>query len=280
MVVDEAAFIPDLESEWNNAMRPVLTDYKGSCLFISTPRGKNFLYALYMKGVNREKDFESFHFTSYDNPHLDSQEIDDAREQITEAAFKQEYLAEAGENMANPFGTDNITRNTITTLSTAPSVVYGIDVASMTDYTAIIGLDAEGKMSHLEHFRQPWEITKERIKDLPGDVPKYMDSTGVGQVVLQELQQTVQNLNGFVFTSTSKPQLIYSLIKDVEKGNVKFTDKVASEMMVYEYAYTSTGHIKFGAQSGFHDDMVSALALAAHFKGEAVRTASWQLYTC
>jgi hypothetical protein len=49
VIVDEAAFIPDLEDGWNNSIRPTLTDYEGKAVFLSTPRGKNFFYSLFMK---------------------------------------------------------------------------------------------------------------------------------------------------------------------------------------------------------------------------------------
>jgi hypothetical protein len=79
-VIDEASFIPDLENGWLNSIRPTLTDYKGRALFISTPKGKNFFYSLFLK--SGEPDWQSFKFTTYDNPHIDKTEIDDARLQL------------------------------------------------------------------------------------------------------------------------------------------------------------------------------------------------------
>jgi len=81
-VIDEASFIPDLENGWLNSIRPTLTDYKGRALFISTPKGKNFFYSLFLK--SGEPDWESFKFTTYDNPYIDKTEIDDARLQLPE----------------------------------------------------------------------------------------------------------------------------------------------------------------------------------------------------
>lgn len=111
IVIDEAAFIPDLETAWTHSIRATLTDYKGRYLFISTPRGKNYFYSLYLKGKNSEKDFESFHFTSYSNPFIDANENDAARELLCEAAFNQEYLAIASANASNPFNADAIRNN-------------------------------------------------------------------------------------------------------------------------------------------------------------------------
>jgi hypothetical protein len=89
VVIDEASFIPDLEQGWLNSIRPTLTDYKGRALFLSTPKGKNYFYSLYLKGTSGEHDWASFKFSTYDNPYIDKAEIDDARMQLPEVVFEQ-----------------------------------------------------------------------------------------------------------------------------------------------------------------------------------------------
>lgn len=280
IVIDEAAFIDNLEQEWNTAIRPTLSDLQGGCLFISTPRGKNFFYSLFLKGKNGEQDYQSWQFRSCDNPYFPSKEWESAKASVPSAQFKQEYEAEAAENAANPFGTDHIRNNTISTLSTKPSVVYGVDLAKYTDWTVIVGLDESGHMSHFERFQSTWQMTQSKIERLPKNVLKVVDSTGVGDVVYENLQMTCSNIIGFKFTSDSKQKIIYQLIKDVEQGNVKFNDITAEEMNVFEYSYSSTGHLKFEAQKGFHDDCVISLALANHHRSQAVGLKNWKLHTC
>jgi PBSX family phage terminase large subunit len=93
IVIDEVASMRNFWLNWQEVIRPTLTDRKGQVLFISTPKGYNHLYDLYNL-ENTDKDFKSFHFTSYDNPFLPKDEIDKAREQMTEDRFAQEYLAD------------------------------------------------------------------------------------------------------------------------------------------------------------------------------------------
>lgn len=95
VILDEAAYIKKKEV-WTEALRPALSDRKGGAMFISTPQGFNYFYDLYERGVRREDggEWESFHFTSYDNPYVDDSEIDAAREDMAEHSFRQEYLAE------------------------------------------------------------------------------------------------------------------------------------------------------------------------------------------
>lgn len=125
VIVDEAALQPDLYDIWTQMIQPTLKDKEGSAIFISTPRGKNSFYKLFLLGnlgkaqregkeqisINNEygvdndcRDWSCFQKTSYDNPLLSSTperskiEIDSAyREAILSGKvqkFKQEYLAD------------------------------------------------------------------------------------------------------------------------------------------------------------------------------------------
>lgn len=93
LVIDEVAMMRNFWTNWQEVIRPTLTDRKGSVMFISTPKGFNHFYELYNMALT-DKDYQSFHFTSYDNPHLSHDEINKARQEITETRFAQEYLAD------------------------------------------------------------------------------------------------------------------------------------------------------------------------------------------
>lgn len=278
MLVDEAAHIPDLQTEWNQSLRPLLLKTKGIGYLISTPYGKNYFYSLFQKGRNLDNGFKSWQFSSYQNPYLPIDELDELIKEMPQAIYQQEIEAQPIANAANPFGTDVIIQNTITTLSTNPTIVYGIDVAKTFDYTVIIGLDKDGCVTHFDRFQSPWQVTKERIEALPDDIHKVIDATGAGDVLFEQLQATCSNISGFKFTSSSKPQIMYSLIKAVEKGELKYPEAVASEMHTLEYKYTSSGHLTFAAQSGFNDDAVMALAMAYNQLDNVKQNASWELY--
>jgi len=95
LVIDEIASMRNWENNWNEILRPTLTDREGECLFISTPKGFNHFYDLYNKQNTPEGvDYKSFHFTSYDNPYLKKEEMDKAKAELTEDQFAQEYLAD------------------------------------------------------------------------------------------------------------------------------------------------------------------------------------------
>lgn len=260
VIIDEASFISDLENGWNNSIRPTLTDYKGRAMFISTPRGKNFFFSLFMKGG--ENQWAAFKYTTYDNPYIDPKEIDDAKRMLPNAVFEQEYLANPSENAANPFGYENI-NSCIKPLSLLPPIIYGIDLAKTVDWTVIIGLDVNGNVSYFDRFQADWGTTKMKIKALP-QVKKIVDSTGVGDSVVEDLQKDGVYVQGFKFTSSSKQDIMMALQMAIHQKTVGFPSGVIEdELKIIEYKYSSHG-VKYSAPTGFHDDCVMALALAVY----------------
>ena len=265
VVIDEASFISDLQDGWLNSIRPTLTDYQGRALFLSTPRGKNYFYSLYMKGGQR--DWESFKFTTYDNPYILTSEINDAKAQLPNSVFEQEYMANPMENAANPFGAEHINKCTCN-LSLNEPMFYGIDLAKSFDWTVIIGLDSEGKVCYFERFQKDWLQTKETIKQIRKHKHIFIDSTGVGDAIVEDLQKYFNDMTGFKYTSTSKQQLMESLASSIHKKEIGFPEgPIKDELEIFEYLFTSTG-VRYSAPAGFHDDCVNALALANKCKIE------------
>lgn len=259
VIIDEASYISNLEEGWNNSIRPTLTDYKGKAIFLSTPRGRNFFYSLYMKGG--DKDWQSFKFTTYDNPYIDPEEINAAKAQLPHAVFEQEYMANPMENAANPFGTEHI-QSCVKPLSTLPAAYYGIDLAKSVDYTVIIGLDINGDVCYFKRFQADWQQTKNEILFIDRNKPVMIDSTGVGDSIVEDLQPAFNYMEGFKFTSQSKQQLMEQLASTIHKKEIGFPDVyIKDELDIFEYTFTSTG-VRYSAPSGFHDDCVMALALA------------------
>lgn len=94
LVIDEIASIRNWGWLWSEVLRPTLTDYQAPAVFISTPKGYNHFYDLFNQGLNGIGDYRSWRFTSYDNPYILKEEIDKAKEELTEDTFAQEYMAD------------------------------------------------------------------------------------------------------------------------------------------------------------------------------------------
>lgn len=93
LILDEVASMRNFWSNWQEVLRPTLTDRKGEAIFISSPKGFNHFYDLYNMEL-KDEDFKSFHFTTYDNPLIPVEEIEKAKKELTEDRFAQEYLAD------------------------------------------------------------------------------------------------------------------------------------------------------------------------------------------
>jgi hypothetical protein len=201
------------------------------------------------------------------NPYIDLSEIEEAKDNMPEFAFKQEYLAEFAENEMNPFGHGYIDMCLQTKLSNKATKYYGIDIAFKNDWTVIIGLDEDGQMSYYERFQDQLPQTQERIKNLIGDTSALMDSTGMGQGMYQQLRGECMGLEGLTYTGgkgdNSKYRLINGLIMAVQRNEIGILEsEVSNEMYNFTYLYKNNGDITYEAPSGLHDDCVNALALA------------------
>jgi hypothetical protein len=94
LVLDEIASIRNWDWLWKEVLRPTLTDYAAPAIFISTPKGFNHFYELFLSGQSGDELYRSWRFTSYDNPYILKEEIDSASKELTEDTFAQEYMAD------------------------------------------------------------------------------------------------------------------------------------------------------------------------------------------
>jgi hypothetical protein len=252
------------EDSWY-ALRSTLTATKGKCKLIGNVKGKkNWFYKLEGRKEGGEPNMEYFKITAYDAAKegiLDVEEIEQAKRDLPDYVFKELYLAEPAEDNSNPFGYDNIQKCINNTLSGTP-IAYGIDLAKYTDWTVIIGLNAEGRVCYFERFQKDWDQTMKHISNRIGNTPTFLDSTGVGDPIVEQLQRSHPRVKGFKFTSQSKQQLIEGLVMAVQQNNIAFPEgNIADEMRNFEFEYSRTG-VKYTAPQGLHDDCVMSLALA------------------
>lgn len=92
VVFDEFADIKP--SAWFEVVRPMLADRGGHALFIGTPKGRNWAYDLYLKGLNgAEAGWRSWHFTTIEGGNVPPEEVEAARRELDELTFQQEFEA-------------------------------------------------------------------------------------------------------------------------------------------------------------------------------------------
>jgi hypothetical protein len=93
VVVDEAAFCQ--ERVWTHSLRPALSDRRGRALLISTPNGKNWFWTLFAQGRDpAQAAWRAWQQPTWDNPHIDPEEIAQARQDSHPDVFSQEWGAQ------------------------------------------------------------------------------------------------------------------------------------------------------------------------------------------
>jgi hypothetical protein len=262
-VIDEATRCKD--EAWH-AIRSTLTATKGPVKIIGNVRGKrNWAYQLARKAQAGAPNMAYFKLTALDAVEggiLDQSEVDDARATLPDHVFRQLYLAEPADDGGNPFGLDYIVKCTRDGLASGPAVCYGVDLAKSYDWTVVIGLNENGEVCTADRWQSSWEFTKERILRVVGQKPVLIDSTGVGDPIVEALALK-SNAKGFRFSSNSKQQLMEGLAVAIQQGKVWYPRGgwLQAELEAFEYEHTRNT-VKYSAPAGMHDDGVCALALA------------------
>jgi phage terminase large subunit len=153
IVIDEVAMMRNFWLYWEEVIRPTLTDTKGQVMFISTPKGFNHFYDLYNK-QDEDKDYKSFHYTSYDNPYLPKEELDKAKSEIPEDRFAQEYLADFRKTEGLVYKEFNRKIHVTTEFpKTFQDTICGIDFG-YTNPAAIIPIGIDGDSNYW--IREEW----------------------------------------------------------------------------------------------------------------------------
>lgn len=272
--VDEAALVKN--NVWSLVLRPMLADYKAPAYFYSTPRGKNWFYDLYMRGVNGDEGWRSWRQPTAINKYIPEEEIAEMKRDMTEMMFSQEVMAEF---LSEETGVFKKIRQCVVGVYKQPVVgrfyVMGVDLAKTVDFTVLTVVDSVTReVVAWERFQDlAWSVQKLKVQEL---ARKYnnalcvIDSTGVGDPIAEDLSHSGLSLwyqgekPGFKFTNDSKSQLINNLAIAIEQRRITFPFEpvLVDELQAFEYSITDGGRIKYGAPDGKHDDAVISLALA------------------
>jgi hypothetical protein len=272
VIIDEAAKIQHLDMAWNETIRPTLTDLKGDAWFLSTPKGRNFFWALYRRGhdIAKYPDWRSWKMPTTANPFIDAEEVESARRELPERAFMQEYLAEFTEDGGAVFRNISACVGQVdTTELESRDLVAGADWGKDNDFTVITILDRNtGECVGMDRFNGiGWSLQRGRLRAVydefkPGLI--IAEENSIGGPNIEALQAEGLPVQPFMTTGTNKGPLIESLALAFERGEITIPDDpiVISELQSYTMERLPSGRFRYGAPSGMHDDTVIALALA------------------
>jgi predicted phage terminase large subunit-like protein len=282
VVLDEYA---DMRPQvFEQILRPALADLKGKALFIGTPAGRNHFWEIYQYG-NEENDggYKSWHFTSFDNPLLDPEEIELAKSSMSSFAFRQEFMASFEAAQSDLFKDDWIKYGDEDDEPTLGTYYIAVDLAGFED----VSKQASNKKKHLDESAIAvvkvhqegwwvenivvgrWDIKETANKIL--NICKQYDTKIVGiergmakNAVLPYLQDLMRRVGYYV-----------SVI-DLTHGNKKKVDRVVWSLQGrFEHGRITLKKAEWNKQfvdqllnfpnTGVHDDCIDALAYIDQF---------------
>lgn len=268
MILDEAAWIK--KSTLEEILLPTLNVTGKKGLVISTPKGKNWLFNWYLKGLDKKnKAFKSIKFTSADNPYADKEKIELAKANVPTEVFNQEYMAEFVDSATVFRNIDEISILSIQSEPLIGEIYYaGIDIGMITDETVISILNGQGEMVYYDAFTglETPELKNRLLLTLMKWNPlrALMEENNQGLPILQLLKREWPTIKGFVTTNESKGDIINNLIAAFSSKEIKLIkdDKLQLQLQGFIFEMTNTGKVRYKAASGFMDDMVMSLAIA------------------
>lgn len=143
VVITEAALIkPDV---WYESIRPTLASAGrlGKAIINSTPKGKNWLYDMFVAGQDKEMKekgiIESFNFPTWFNPLIPPEEIEEMRRTMPPHKFDQEIAAKFTTDDLYVFSQYTYTHFNLLPAEPEKDGIYfaGVDWGRKYDYTAV-----------------------------------------------------------------------------------------------------------------------------------------------
>ena len=170
IVLDEFAWMD--ERTWTEVLRPTLSDRQGKAMFISTPVGKgNWAYDMFQMPKQDPNNWASWQFTSLSGGRISPEEIEQARRDLDERTFRQEYEATFEEyagriyyafDDANVVHLDNLGLDTI---------YVGMDF-NIDPMSACIGVRQGEAMHIIDEIRMFSSNTAEMVSEIKTRYPK------------------------------------------------------------------------------------------------------------
>ena len=270
VIIDEAAFVPRLKQLWDGPIRPTLTDHRGTAWFLTTPYGHNDATQLFSRGESNTDGWASFRARTIDNPYISPEDVEDARRELPPEVFAQEYEGTPAANAGNPFDVQALSAIEGGCEDAGDVVAWGVDLAKSHDWTVACGLDSAGRVTELHRWQSDWSSTEDRLSRLLKSTPALVDSTGVGDPIVERLVKRLgSSVEGFKFSATSKQELMRGLVATIQAHEIRVPPCwLMNELRSFRYEYTATG-VRYAAPSGMNDDGVCALALAVKRRGSA-----------
>lgn len=276
VVIDEAAYIAD-PLTFSAVISPTLLFYHGTCLFLSTPRGRNWFWEAWMRGKDPAyADWVSFQMPTSANPFIDAKEIEMMRSSLPDRTFRQEYLAEFMGETGQVFRGWEGLKLASQQDEAIPGHTYfiGVDFGRDVDFSVFAVFDDTLKaLVYLDRSNKVELLTQvDRLIALSNRFQPqaiWAESNAMGEGPVELLLRANLPVIPFNTGNKSKAIIIDNLALAFEQGLIQILNDrsdnayvLYGELAAFEMNPLPSGLIRFSAPRSQHDDCVIALALA------------------
>lgn len=250
-------------------IRPILAANKGWAVFNFTPRGMNHAHKLLVQAQANDKWFTEI-LTVDDTKVLTAEQLAEEKAGMPQDLFEQEYYCKFIEGASQFFRrVDENTYDADAKPDPIRTYQMGIDLAKTQDYTVLTFLDKNSfKVHKQERFNQLDYVTQKAKIEAAylryGKPMCWIDSTGVGEPIYDDLVKQGLRIQPFKFTEASRTDLLRNLQLLLEQDKIKIPrdETLLGELKSFQYSLTPSGKVKAMVPEGVHDDTVMSLALA------------------
>lgn len=284
IIIDEAAFVED--SIFKEVIEPMTLVSKGTIVLSSTPYGASgYFYDKAQESELSDSKWERVQVSSYDNPEIDEEDIEELKKGKTRNQIKQEIMGEfvptGDQFFTNPLIksclNDDVKRGVVQYAGKNESeevdpnarLYLGADLgAEGSDQTILSMIDEYGNIFSVEKHDFGVYEARKRIQQLDNHYnfeQINIDRGGVGEGPVAELRNKIGNKVEAIYLSTQKKQSVYQTMKaEMEAGNLHLPadEDIRLQLEKLGYKKTKSGNLSIHAKSGFHDDIPDSLALA------------------
>lgn len=290
LFMDEFAHYSNLEENWNKVLRPTTLAFKerAKIFMISTPNGKNTFWDFAVKGQDVSNNIYSYHNGNYaENPFVDTDEIENARNDMADEAFRQEYLAEFIDWDSSVFRhlNDACVIESFLPPRYGESYYAGVDWGRQNDETVLTIINIHCEVVYI------WasvpnmgydEILNKIILDLKRYRIKhgFIETNTTGDVLFDVVKKQIRNVDGFHTNNDRKRNIIEALQLSFDNKELKLPTQKCYPKLINQLGYftrdmTPHGKITYRSPYGKKDDHVMSLAFAYHSFKQNVNTGQY-----
>ena len=284
IIIDEAAFVED--SIFHEVIEPMTLVSGGTIVLSSTPYGASgYFYDKAQEAELSDSSWEKTSVSSYDNPKIDEEDIEEMKKGKTRNQIKQEILGEfiptGDQFFPNPLIkktiNDDVERGVVQypregvekEVDSQARLYLGADLgAEGADETIFSIIDEYGNVFSVEKHDFGVFEARKRIEQLDRHYnfeQINIDRGGVGEGPVAELRNTIGSKVNSVYLSTQKKQSVYQTMKAQMEGgqlHLPADEDIRLQLEKLGYKKTKSGNLSIHAKSGFHDDIPDAIALS------------------